>query len=789
MNNKYMFKHISKKRWINMLFGVVTKPDNDWWIGRTKPDICHLSKLESLMFQGNGYFGIRGSVEEHYMEEKRDMFVMGTFDKYEDEATELPNLPDLVNLEIKINNEVMKLNHGEVSNFKRSLNIKNGEMTRSFIWKYNKNQYEFKFKRFVSMARLHLFVSEVEVTPLTDNVRIQIKSGIDGQQTNCGTQHLVEGTKRLFNARFMQMQTRTQESKIKFALTEYHRIFLDETELNLNPHLKLSRRQIYANYSVDVNQGQTLTVVKYANIFSSKDKDLKCSVSEDSLLDLKKVGRIDYQALLAESTKVWEEDIWQNSNIEIQAHNNKPQIAVNFARYQLISNTPHDFGMNIGAKGMTGEGYKGHTFWDTEMFMLPYYILSLPHYAHNLLEYRYLGLIGAKRKAHQGGFHGAQYPWEAAMPADAESAPIWGNADIVTGRPMKILSGFLEQHVTSDVAYGVMSYLIATNDKIFAHRMGYEMILQCAKFWASRVEWNNEKNHYEITDVIGPDEYKEHVSNDAFTNYMAYWCMKRGAEIIADLRQNNLEVYDRLDQKINLKELFKALIQKSAMMYLPKPNTEEIIPQDDDYLSYKKIDISKYKDAEKDIEDVSEIFKDFDLKQLDKIQVTKQPDVLLMLLIFEDIFPKDTIIKNWNYYEPKTTHDSSLSYSPHAILANDLGLYDKAFEYFEKACQIDLGTNMESSVKGTHMAGFGGVWNTVVEGFGGVRITEKGLRVEPHLPSTWRSLKYSINWQGVKAEVYVTHTYFYVLTDGKIKFIYHQHEYQVEPKEKLVIEL
>lgn len=118
-----------------------------------------------------------------------------------------------------------------------------------------------------------------------------------------------------------------------------------------------------------------------------------------------------------------------------------------------------------------------------------------------------------------------------------------------------------------------------------------------------------------------------------------------------------------------------------------------------------------------------------------------------------------------------------------------MGLYDKAFEYFEKACQIDLGTNMESSVKGTHMAGFGGVWNTVVEGFGGVRITEKGLRVEPHLPSTWRSLKYSINWQGVKAEVYVTHTYFYVLTDGKIKFIYHQHEYQVEPKEKLVIEL
>lgn len=771
-----------------MLFGVDTKPNDDWWIGRNEPDIHNLNKLEALMFQGNGYFGIRSTLEEHYMEEKRDMFVLGTFDKYENEATELPNLPDIVNLEIVINGKVMKLNHGSVTQYQRGFNIKNGEMTRSFIWKYDGKAYRFKFWRFVSMARRHLFVSKVEVAPLDDSARIQIRSGIDGQQTNSGTQHLVDGTKRLFNARFIQMQTRTQQSKVKFALTEFHRLCLNGTDLNMNPRLKLNRRQIYADYSVDVDKEQTLTIVKYANIFSSIDKDLKDNVSKDSLAELEQTSQLSYDKLLAETTQAWDEKVWQKSLIKISSHNNKPQIAINFARYQLLANTPQGWRMNIGAKGMTGEGYKGHTFWDTEMFMLPYYILTLPQYAHDLLKYRYLGLVGAKKKAHENGYRGAQYPWEAALPEDAESAPIWGNADIVTGKPMKILSGFIEQHITSDVAFGVMQYLQATGDKTFAHEMGYEIVLQCAKFWASRLEWNSQKNYYEITDVIGPDEYKEHVSNDAYTNYMAHWTMKCGADIIADLRQNDPKDYKRLNEKIGLEELYKALIQRASMLYVPSPNEQLVIPQDDNYLSYKKIDVTKYKNSEKDKEDVSEIFKDFDLKELDKIQVTKQPDVLLLLLLFEDKFSKQIIKDNWDYYEPKTTHDSSLSYSPHAILANDLGLYSKAFEYYEKACQVDLGTNQESSVKGTHIGSLAGIWNVVIEGFGGVRITDKGLRIQPHIPKSWQSLEFSIIWKNTKINIFVSHKYFSVMSKKKIKFICHDHIYQVEPDEKLLIE-
>jgi len=770
---------------INMLFGVDTKKDNDWWIGSNTPNTNNLSKFESLLFQGNGYLGIRGTFEEHYLNEKRDMFILGTFDKFQDEPTELPNLPDIVNLEIKINGKIFNLDQGEVTNYQRGLNLKNGEVTRSFDWKFGKEQFKFEFRRFVSMANLHLFVSKVTVTPLNNNVRIQIKSGIDGQMTNSGTQHLVEGSKRLFRARFVQMQTQTQDSKVKFALTEYHRLFLDKVELSLNPHLELNRRQAFANYSIGVEKNQTLTFVKYANVYSSTDKDLRYGVGRDSIHELEHLGRTSYASLLAESSRVWEEQFWQKSLVEIKSHNNKPQIAVNYARYQLISNTPHDFGMNIGAKGMTGEGYKGHAFWDTEMFMMPFFTFNLPQYAHNLMEYRYLGLIGAVKKAHQNGYQGAQYPWEAAMPIDAESSPLWGGADIITGEPMKILSGESELHVTSDVAFGVSQYLGATDDQKFAKRMGDEIILQCAKFWASRVEWSTRLNRYQITDVIGPDEYKEHANNNAFTNYMAHWCMEKGANIIADLRQNDMATYTSLDKKLPLATLFRDLIEKASMMYLPQPDAEKIIPQDDNYLSYKTINVQKYKESD----NTSEIFKDFNLKQLDKIQVTKQADVLLLLKLFEDKFSTSVIKKNWFFYEPRTTHDSSLSYSTHAILANDLGLYDQAFSYFEHACQIDLGTNMQSSVKGIHLGSMGGIYNTVIEGFGGVRIIEDNLSIQPQLPKTWETLKYSLIWQGVKIKVLVTQDYFSIVSDGKFKFIYHDKDYQVEPKEKLTIEL
>lgn len=768
-----------------MKFCVNTKKNDNWYLGTDNYDSKNLNKFESVMFQGNGYFGIRAASEERQLNEKRNMFVSGTFDAFADEVTELPNLPDLLNMEIKVDGVPLCLKDGKVRNYRKHLNLQNGELVRKFDWIINHKKLRFKFSRFVSMADVHLFVSKVEVTAADAATDLQISSGIDGQQSNSETQHLIEGDKRLYDGQFIQYQTQTQQSKIDLVFNVKHKLYINEVLLNDKPYIKMGRRQIFGNYDCHLRQNQKLTLVKYANVFTSIDKDLSESDPvEISIADLKKKALFTYQELLNKSSRAWDNRIWQRNYVQIDAPDNKAQVALNFARYQLAANTPLDSRMNIGAKGITGEGYKGHTFWDTEIFILPYYIFTMPEVARDLLRYRYLGLAGAHKKAKSNGYQGAQFPWEAAWPQDGETTPLWGSADIVTGKPMKIWSGFIEQHVTSDIVIAIMEYLHATGDQEFADSMGYEIILDAAKFWASRLEYDQDRDRYEITNVIGPDEYKEHADNNAFTNYTAHWCLQKAIEITDQLKNSNPTLYDLLNAKLDLDSAYSDWIAKVDLIYLPQPNADGVVPQDDMYLQKKLLDVTKYQANE----NVSDIFKDFNLEQVNQMQITKQADVLLLMYLFGGLFDEKTKLANWNYYEPKTTHDSSLSLSTHAILANDFKLDEQAYEFFERACEIDLGTHTGKADKGLHMASLGGIWNMVVEGFGGVRIVGDQLQIEPHLPKTWRSLQFEINWQGSLLKVVAEQDKFALEVVGKgIEFVSHGQTYQLDDDSQLVV--
>ena len=237
---------------------------------------------------------------------------------------------------------------------------------------------------------------------------------------------------------------------------------------------------------------------------------------------------------------------WQKHPIKIKSEDPRDQLAIRSAKYHLHSMVPaHDERMNIGAKGLSGQGYKGHTFWDTEVFMLPYFTFTHPEIAEKLLTYRYLGLAGAHKKAIDNGYEGAQYPWEAAWPTDGEVTPVWGAADIVTGKAMKILSGFIEQHITSDVAFGVKQYLDVTGNQAFANEKAYEILVDTAKFWASRLEFDTSSAQYVITNVMGPDEYKEEINNNAYTNYTAHWNISYVIDLIEHLKAKKPEVYAR----------------------------------------------------------------------------------------------------------------------------------------------------------------------------------------------------------------------------------------------------
>ncbi|HCD08417.1 MAG TPA: family 65 glycosyl hydrolase [Lactobacillus sp.] len=770
-----------------MKFCVDTDKKNSWYIGTDNYDQFLLNKVESLMAQGNGYLGIRAVSEERQLDERRNMFVAGTFDEYPGEVTELPNLPDLINMEIVIDNQVLSLRDGRIEKYHKYLNLKNGELVRIFTWIINGKKVFFKFSRFVSMKDKHLIVSKVEISSDQDNLNIQIRSGIDGQQTNSATQHLMEGDKRLYEDRFIQLVEETQQSHIKFVFNVRHKVYVDNVLLNIRPYIKMGRRQIFGNYDLNLNRDQTFTLVKYSNVYTSLDQDIKTKeLATQSIIKLKDNCKKSYRELLQTSTKVWNKEVWQKSFVEIDSEDIRPQTAINFARYQLAVNTPRDPRMNIGAKGITGEGYKGHTFWDTEIFMLPYYIFTMPNIARDLLTYRYLGLAGAHKKAQANNYRGAQFPWEAAIVEEGEAAPLWGSADIVTGESMKIWSGFIEQHVTSDVVIAVMEYLNATGDQEFAEKMGYEMILDVAKFWSSRLEYDQDHDRYEITDVIGPDEYKEHADNNAFTNYTAQWCLQSGIKVYEFLLKEYPDIYEKLNTKMNLENEYPDWLERVNKIYLPRPNQDGIIPEDDKYLQREEIDVTRYQANNQ----VSDIFKDYNLAQINKMQVTKQADVLLLIYLFEDMFSDEIKADNWNYYEPRTTHDSSLSLSTHAILSNDLGLSSAAYRFYEKACEIDLGVHIGKAAQGIHMAACGGIWNMTVEGFGGLRIENGQLRIEPALPKDWHGMEYQINWQESLVHVKVIPGQMIVAVSGpEIEFVSHKQIYRVPADSEITVEV
>jgi hypothetical glycosyl hydrolase len=764
-----------------------------WLVKETQFDSQKLGKYESILALGNGYMGIRSATEEHYVGEKRDTFVNGTFDQFDDtEVTELPNVPDVFRLRLWVGGYPLDLNTGQLSHYQRTLNLQTGELTREFRWEIGEYAFQFASSRFISFADRHVLGTKIVITNLGKKpLPIVFESGIDGQQTNSGSQHFSDGEKRLYKGKTLQYVTETNQSHILVSITANQDFSVGDHSTIEQTRTLMPRRQLLREYTVSLSPSEDLVFEKNAAIYSSRDNDVvypdQNSLQQAGLKRVDELVHDGYVSNLHQSAEAWRKKVWGKMPITIDSNDFMDQLSLNFARYHLHVMTPaHDARMNIGAKGLTGEGYKGHTFWDTELFILPYFIFNYPDIARKLVTYRYHGLAGARRKAAENGYRGAQYPWESAWIEDGESTPIWGPADIITGTPMKIWSGFIEQHITSDVAYGINEYLNATQDNLFGRTYGYEVIFDTARFWTSRMNRSENRQQYDINDVIGPDEYKEHVNNNAFTNYMAYWNMQLAQKLIARLKNEKPEIYRQFDRKMNLQQLAIDLADCLAHLYLPQPNAEQIIPQDDTYLSKKVIDLTPFRNAGK----VDEIFDHYNLSQINDMQITKQADVILLLYLFEKSFSSETKRANWDYYEPKTTHDSSLSRLTHSIFAADLGLQDEAWRFYEQARQIDLDNNTNSSNDGVHAAALAGIWNMVIFGFGGIRYLDGTLRITPNLPRKWRSLDFRIWWHQQQLHIHETHDRLEIenLTQTHpVKFTCRENEYELS--DRLVISM
>ena len=730
---------------------------SEWTIIETDFDPSALGKAEANLCLGNGYLGLRSALEERYPGETRDLLVAGTFDRFSpEEVTELPNAADVTNIELTLEGERFDLLQGTTEAYSRELNIRTGLLTREVVWTSPEGKgYTLKFERIVSLRRLHTIALRVSVTPSQD-ARITLRSGIDGRMTCDGTQHFTEGQTRFYDKKYMQFCPRTIQSGLTFVLDAAHRFTVDGAPAEPASDINIVRRQMYSSFTLDLKAGRTVVMEKYANVFTTRDKEAAGAelpeLQAHALEQIKADEAAGFDALAAESASAWREKVWDRAPLEIDGPD-FDQLVLRFAQYHMQLMTPaHDNRMNIGAKGFSGEGYKGHTFWDTEIFLLPYFIFTMPEVARSLEEYRYLSLPGAHEKARRNGYEGAQFPWESAWLDDGEVTPEYMGTDIVTGQLIKVWSGFIEIHITADVAFGVWQYYTITGDQDYMDRYGYELILDCAKFWASRLE-EGEDGLFHINDVVGPDEYKEHVDDNAFTNYMALWNIRKAIEYAEQLAAEKPLLYHVLDSKLGITELLPRWKQKAERMFLTQPNENGVLPQDSTYLTLRDIDLTKYKKQAH----VGGIYKDYNQDQITKIQVSKQADVMVLFYLLEEQFPKDVKLASWNYYEPRCLHDSSLSLSTHSVLACDIGDPELGYRMFEKACLIDLdNANPHSSDPGIHAASYGGLWQCAVYGFGGLRMLGGKLRISPCLPAAWKRLRYVVQWRGQRLAVTAT---------------------------------
>lgn len=715
----------------------------NWVISEDSFDAKKQHHKETVFTIGNGYLCTRGAFEEGYPNDKRATFIHGVFDEAPIVFTELANCPDWLPIQIFINDERFTLLEGTIESYQRTLNLRNGLITRDILWRSpSGHAARILFERFTSLANEHLILARCQVTPQSD-AAVEFRAGLNGNTDNEGLAHwkwMAQGQKD--NVIYLHNRTRKSGIEIASAMRvqstageESHRAVWD---VENSPTVQVGLR---------AKAGQTVTIVKTVAIYTSRD--MQHATLADCAVEQAK-NSPTWDDALAASTIAWQKE-WQRTDIIIEG-DDEAQISVRFNLFQMLIAAPrNDDRVNIGAKTLSGFGYRGHAFWDTEIFMLPLFIYTAPHIAKNLLNYRYNNLPGARRKARENGFEGAQFPWESADTGE-EVTPTWVPHFADRTKLVRIWTGDIEIHISADIAHAAYQYWQASGDDAWFIEKGAELILDTAKFWASRAEWNAKIQRYEYNDVIGPDEYHEHVDNNAYTNRLAQWNLQTALQILPWLEQHAPQTHAKLvaglDLNQNRLQKWMHVIEK---VYL-NIDSSGLIEQFEGYHQRRHVDLAALEPRTKSAQEI------FGIEGCNETQVLKQPDVLMLQYLLREHFSDSSVLVNYNHYMPRTDHTygSSLGPSIMAVMACDVNKAGDAYEHFIRAVRADLRDVRGNAGDGIHAASAGGSWLAVVFGFGGLRINDKGCSIQPRLPGHWKRLAFKVIHRGVEQQFDIT---------------------------------
>ena len=754
---------------------------DEWSIIEDELDSSNNKIAESIFSIGNGFMGQRANFEEHYSGNSlQGSYIGGVYypDKtrvgwwkngYPEYFAKILNSTNWIGINITIDGELFDLNTCDVDQFERKLNMHDGILSRRAIATLaNGKKIQLQSKRFISIVDTDLGAIEFTIVPLNFNGTIELLPYLDGDVVNSDSNYdekfWVEVETNVQND-FSYVYNKTKKTGFDVCTAMKCQLVVDG--IPVAPKIDLLEKENYVGHkiSIEAKEKQHITLYKYAVIESSlyhNSNDL-VSIAKTRINQHFSKG---FEKLKENHSSAWHKK-WEESDIKIGGDLSAQQ-AIRFNIYQLYQTyTGENENLNIGPKGFTGEKYGGVTYWDTEAYCLPFYMrTSDTHVARNLLKYRYNHLQKAQENAKLLGFnHGA-----ALYPMVTINGEECHNEWEIT---------FEEIHRNGAIAYAIYNYIEYTGDTSYMAEYGLEVLIGISRFWAQRVNWSENKQKYVLLGVTGPNEYENNVNNNWYTLKLIHWTLSYTKEQID--RTSNSGSLDQLFKKIDFNE--KSEIEQwnhiITNLYFPEDKSIGVFLQQDGFLDKDLTPVDDLPSSERPIH------QKWSWDRILRSCYIKQADVLQGLYLFEKDFDTPTIKKNFDFYEPLTVHESSLSPCVHSIIASKIGYHDKAYEMYLRTARLDLDNINNDTEDGLHITSMGGTWMSIVEGFAGLRTTDNRLSLAPTIPDKWEFYEFMIIYRKIKLDIRVEKEKVIINnhSDKKLELLLHESLCQVKPNQ------
>jgi maltose phosphorylase len=744
---------------------------NEWSILEEGFDAKMVKSSESLFSIGNGAMGQRANFEEKYTGETfQGSYIAGVYypDKtrvgwwkngYPEYFAKVLNAPNWIGINVKINEEDLDLHTCKsVSKFKRELNMKEGWLARSFeAVLQNDIKIKVDTKRFLSLELDEVGAIEYNVTPINGDCKITfspyLDAGITNEDTNWDDQFwdVLEVTQ---NNQQSYIEAKTMKTNFHTCTFMESRLFINDNEVITGCNNNKTTNYTACHYQQEIKKNETYTIHKFGGYVVDRNhkKDELVAAAKD-ILD--KAVSFGFEAMLETQKNSWAE-IWNMSDITIEG-DVKAQQGIRFNIFQLNQTyLGTDISLNIGPKGFTGEKYGGSTYWDTEAYCIPFYMATKDQsVARTLLEYRYNHLDKAIENAAKLGFKNGAALYPMVTMNGEECHNEWE----IT---------FEEIHRNGAIAFAIFNYYRFTDDYSYIPEKGLEVLIGIARFWHQRVNFSTDKNKYVMLGVTGPNEYENNINNNWYTNYIAKWCLDYTLKNIEIVKVDHISDYIRIKEKTNFTDEELASFKDVAdKMYFPYSEKHDVYLQQDGFLDKELITVADLDKSQRPIN------QKWSWDRILRSPYIKQADVLQGFYMFENDFSTEELERHFDFYEPFTVHESSLSPCVHSIQAAKLKRMDQAYEFYLRTSRLDLDDYNHEVEEGLHITSMAGTWMSIVEGFGGMRVLDNTLSFSPKIPNQWDSYSFKVNFrnQVITVKVSKKGTHFELEGKNEVKIL------------------